>query len=95
MVTKQAYYDSRSLRPERGDRVRVLIWHHDRADEWLEAVYVGAYQLESYTTPYFIFLDGDEVRMVHSNAVREWRYILVKPGDSPLLLESEQEKMPF
>ena len=80
MPFKQVHYDSRSLSPERGDQVEVVIHHQGQEPEIVEAVFMGTEQIYSYTTPYFRFLIGTEVRLVNANAVREWRFTIAPPG---------------
>lgn len=81
MVTKQVYYDARSLEPDRGDQVEILVRRHGQEEgEWLTATYMGASQIYSYTTPYFKFLVGDQVRLINANDIREWRFTITAPG---------------
>lgn len=86
--TKRVFYDTHSINPQQGDTVEILIHHHDQKPERLTATFMGGVQLASYTTPYFKFLIGDEVRLINANAIREWRYSISPPSpnyDAPQL----------
>ncbi|MCB0176182.1 MAG: hypothetical protein KDJ97_37130 [Anaerolineae bacterium] len=91
MSIKQVLYDARSLNPTVGDTVTVLIQHHDQDIETLEAIYLGADQVYSYTTPYFKFLEkGNRVRLINANAVKEWQFTIAQPGFAPQLANGDE-----
>jgi hypothetical protein len=81
MPVKTVQYDTRSLYPRKGDTVEVVIQRiNQKEPEILEAVYLGAFQFEAYTTPYFCFGLGDNrVRFVCGNDVREWAFEIAAP----------------
>jgi hypothetical protein len=81
MSFKQVFYDARSINPKQGDEVTVLVQHFEQAPEELKAVYMGSVQMEAYTTPYFKFMcPNHQVRLISSNAIREWRFTIQAPN---------------
>lgn len=90
MPVKKVMYDARSLNPDEGDEVTVLVRHHGQDDmEQLTAIYLGSIQLEAYTTPYFKFMVGGQIRLINANAIREWRYTLAAPNLDLPQIEAE------
>lgn len=90
MPTKQVHYDARSLNPSVGDKVTVLIQHLNQDIEVVDAIYLGSHQLECYTTPYFKFLTNhNQVRLINSNAVREWKFQIATPDFNLPQIEAE------
>lgn len=92
---KSVHYDARSLNPREGDTVTVIVQHHEQEPEELTAVFMGTVQMESYTTPYFRFLIGDQLRMICSNSIREWRYSIAAPSLQPKLQAPAEEEIEF
>lgn len=91
LPSKQVYYDARSMNPSVGDQVQVVVQHHEQPAETLIAIYLGSVQIESYTTPYFKFLVNQQVRLISSNAVREWQYTIAAPVISPQMPALEDD----
>lgn len=90
MAIKNIHYDARSINPNVGDKVEVIVKLMGEPAEKFEAIYMGSVQIEQYTTPYFKFLVNNfRVRLVNANDVREWSFQIRQPDLSmPRLTET-------
>jgi len=62
-------------RLQHGDEVIALIHHHEQEIEIFSGKYLDCVQMSAYTTPFYVFLTFENtIRMVNSNAVREFRF---------------------
>lgn len=67
--------EGKRFEPRYGDEVIAVIHHHhEQSVEILTARYLSCVQMGAYTTPFYVFLIDGTIRMVNSNAVREFRF---------------------
>lgn len=66
--------EGKRFEPRYGDEVIAVIHHYEQPVEILTARYLSCVQMGAYTTPFYVFLIDGTIRMVNSNAVREFRF---------------------